>query len=479
MPTKAAKRGNPASAKRRGLTLARALRTSRHGPQGSSVLEGSAVKQILPGDMSVNSTRRVFLGAALAGATFLGSLLPAAAQETIKVGILHSLSGTMAISETTLKDVMLMLIEEQNKKGGLLGKKLEAVVVDPASNWPLFAEKARELIAKDKVSAVFGCWTSVSRKSVLPVFKELNSILFYPVQYEGEESERNVFYTGAAPNQQAIPAVDYLAKEEKVQRWVLAGTDYVYPRTTNKILEAYLKSKGVKSEDIMINYTPFGHSDWQTIVSDIKKFGSAGKKTAVVSTINGDANVPFYKELGNQGIKATDIPVVAFSVGEEELAGIDTKPLLGHLAAWNYFQSIKTPENDAFIKQWKAFTKNDKRVTNDPMEAHVVGFQMWVKAVEKAKTTDPDKVIDALPGIEAPNLTGGVSKMLPNHHITKPVFIGEIKPDGQFDVVWKTDGLVPGDAWSKELDGSKDLIGDWVEKKCGNFNVKTGKCGGA
>jgi urea transport system substrate-binding protein len=401
----------------------------------------------------------------------------ATAQDTIKVGILHSLSGTMAISETTLKDVMLMLIDEQNKKGGLLGKKLEAVVVDPASNWPLFAEKARELISKEKVAAVFGCWTSVSRKSVLPVFKELNNILFYPVQYEGEESERNVFYTGAAPNQQAIPAVDYLAKDEKVQRWVLAGTDYVYPRTTNKILEAYLKSKGVKPEDIMINYTPFGHSDWQTIVADIKKFGSAGKKTAVVSTINGDANVPFYKELGNQGISAKDIPVVAFSVGEEELAGIDTKPLIGHLAAWNYFQSIKDPKNDEFIKKWKAFTKNDKRVTNDPMEAHVIGFDMWVKAVEKVKSTDPDKVIDALPGIEAPNLTGGISKMLPNHHITKPVLIGEIKGDGQFDVVWKTSGLVPGDAWSKELDGSKDLIGDWVDKKCGNYNTKTNKCG--
>ena len=401
------------------------------------------------------------------------------AQETIKIGILHSLSGTMAISETTLKDTMLFLIDEQNKKGGVLGKKLEAVVVDPASNWPLFAEKARELITKEKVSVVFGCWTSVSRKSVLPVFKELNSILFYPVQYEGEESERNVFYTGAAPNQQAIPAVDYLAKEEKVQRWVLAGTDYVYPRTTNKILEAYLKSKGVKDADIMINYTPFGHSDWQTIVADIKKFGSAGRKTAIVSTINGDANVPFYKELGNQGIKAKDIPSVAFSVGEEELAGIDTKPLVGHMAAWNYFQSIKNPGNAEFIKKWQTFTKNAKRVTNDPMEAHVIGFAMWVKAVEKAKSTEPDKVIAALPGTEAPNLTGGVSKMLPNHHITKPVFIGEVRGDGQFDVVWKTPNLVPGDAWSKHLDGSKDLIGDWVTKKCGNFNTKTNKCGGA
>jgi urea transport system substrate-binding protein len=402
-----------------------------------------------------------------------------AADDTIKVGILHSLSGTMAISETTLKDVMLMLIDEQNKKGGVLGKQLEAVVVDPASNWPLFAEKARELIEKDKVAATFGCWTSVSRKSVLPVFEELNSILFYPVQYEGEESSRNVFYTGAAPNQQAIPAVDYLMNEEGVQRWVLAGTDYVYPRTTNKILEAYLLQKGVAQEDILINYTPFGHSDWQTIVSDIKKFGSAGKKTAVVSTINGDANVPFYKELGNQGVKATDIPVVAFSVGEEELAGLDTKPLLGHLAAWNYFMSVDTPENSAFIDEWHKFIKNDKRVTNDPMEAHYIGFNMWVKAVEKAGTTDPAKVIDAMIGVSVPNLTGGLSAMMPNHHITKPVLIGEIQDDGQFNTVWETPGLVVGDEWSDYLEGSKDLISDWrAPMSCGNFNVKTGKCGG-
>jgi urea transport system substrate-binding protein len=430
-------------------------------------------------DIATSHSRRRWLAAAAGLVLGLSGFTSAMADDdTIKVGVLHSLSGTMAISETTLKDTVLFMIDEQNKKGGVLGKKLEAVVVDPASNWPLFAEKARELITKDKVSVVFGCWTSVSRKSVLPVFKELNSILFYPVQYEGEESERNVFYTGAAPNQQAIPAVDYLMKEEKVKRWVLAGTDYVYPRTTNKILEAYLKSKGVAQEDIMINYTPFGHSDWQTIVADIKKFGSAGKKTAVVSTINGDANVPFYKELGNQGIKATDIPVVAFSVGEEELAGIDTKPLLGHLAAWNYFESIKTPANEKFIKEWQAYTKNPKRTTNDPMEATYIGFNMWVKAVEKAKSVDADKVIDALPGTETPNLTGGIAKVLPNHHITKPVFIGEIKANGQFDVVWKTPGLVAGDAWSKELPDSKDLIGDWVGKKCGNYNTKTNKCGG-
>ena len=412
--------------------------------------------------------------------TAAGALLAGAVQaaDTIKVGVLHSLSGTMAISETTLKDTVLMLVDEQNKKGGVLGKQLEAVVVDPASNWPLFAEKARELLAKDKVDVVFGCWTSVSRKSVLPVFEELNGLLFYPVQYEGEESSKNVFYTGAAPNQQAIPAVDYFMGELGIERWVLAGTDYVYPRTTNKILEAYLKAKGVKDEDIMINYTPFGHSDWQSIVAEIKKFGAAGKKTGVVSTINGDANVPFYKELAAQGIKAEDIPVVAFSVGEEELSGLDTAPLVGHLAAWNYFMSVDTPENAAFIEQWKTFIKNPKRVTNDPMEAHVIGFNMWVKAVEKAGTTDVDKVSDAMIGIEVPNMTGGMAKMLPNHHLTKPVLIGEIQADGQFETVWETDDLVPGDAWSDYLPGSKDIEADWVNLKCGNYNAVTKKCSG-
>ena len=403
----------------------------------------------------------------------------AAAQEPIKIGVLHSLSGTMAISETTLKDVMLMLIEEQNKKGGVLGRPLEAVVVDPASDWPLFAEKARELVQVAGADVVFGCWTSVSRKSVLPVFEELNSILFYPVQYEGEESQRNVFYTGAAPNQQAIPAVDYLMNEEGVERWVLAGTDYVYPRTTNKILEAYLQSKGVAPEDILVNYTPFGHSDWQTIVSDIKAFGSAGKKTAVVSTINGDANVPFYKELANQGVKAEDIPVVAFSVGEEELAGLDTTPLVGHLAAWNYFMSGDTPENAAFIETWQKFIGSESRVTNDPMEAHYIGFNMWVKAVEAAGTTDTDAVIDAMIGVAVPNLSGGFSAMMPNHHITKPVLVGEIQGDGQFETVWQTSGLVPGDAWSDYLPDSAPLISDWRKPmSCGNFNTATGQCGG-
>ena len=410
--------------------------------------------------------------------TVLGSQAYAA-DDTVKIGVLHSLSGTMAISETSLKDTLLMLVEEQNKKGGVLGKKIEAVVVDPASNWPLFAEKARELIQKDKVAAIFGCWTSVSRKSVLPVVEELDGILFYPVQYEGEESSKNVFYTGAAPNQQAIPAVDYLLKQG-IKRWALVGTDYVYPRTANKVLEAYLKSRGFTDKDIMISYTPFGHSDWQSIVADIKKFGGAGEKTAVISTINGDANVPFYKELANQGVSARDIPVIAFSVGEEELAGIDTKPLVGHLAAWNYFESVDSDLNDDFVEKWHKFTGNEKRVTNDPMEATYIGFNMWVQAVEKAGTTDYNAVQDALIGISVPNLSGGIATMMPNHHITKPVFIGEIQDDGQFEIVDSTSGTVVGDAWSDYLPGSRDLISDWRKPmSCGNFNVTTGKCGGA
>ena len=420
----------------------------------------------------MNLFKKAGRGLAIAGtATALVLGGAASAAKPIKVGVLHSLSGTMAISETTLKDTILMMVDDLNKNGGLLGKKVEAVVVDPASNWPLFAEKARELITAKKVDVVFGCWTSVSRKSVLPVFEELNSMLFYPVQYEGEESSRNVFYTGAAPNQQAIPAVDYLMSEDggAAKRWVLLGTDYVYPRTTNKILRAFLKAKGVADSDIMEQYTPFGHSDWQTIVADVKKFASAGKKTAVVSTINGDANVPFYKELGNQGIKAEDIPVVAFSVGEEELSGIDTASLVGHLAAWNYFMSAESPENTDFIKKWKAFIKNSKRVTNDPMEAHYIGFKMWTQAVEQAGTTDVDAVRQAMYGQKVTSLTGSIAEMLPNHHLTKPVLIGEIQDDGQFETVWKTSGPVPGDAWSDFIPESKKLTADWrYPWVCGN-----------
>ncbi len=421
----------------------------------------------------LETARRALLTAAvIAGAAgAAGAQTQGQPQGTIKIGVLHSLSGTMAISESTLKDTILMMVDDINKKGGLLGKKVEAVVVDPASNWPLFAEKARELLTKDKVAAVFGCWTSVSRKSVLPVFEELNGLLFYPVQYEGEESSNNVFYTGAAPNQQAIPAVEYLMSEEggAVKRWVLEGTDYVYPRTTNKILEAFLKSKGVKDEDIKINYTPFGYSDWQTEVAAIKSFAAAGKKTAVVSTINGDANVPFYKELANAGVKASDIPVIAFSVGEEELAGIDTKNLVGHLAAWNYFESVKNPTNEAFIKQWHDFIKNPKRVTNDPMEAHYIGFKMWTQAVRQAGTTDVDAVRQAMYGQKVQAPSGFVELMNTNHHLSKPVMIGEIRPDGQFDVVSATKGTIKADAWSPYLAEDKGKVADWTYPwVCGN-----------
>jgi urea transport system substrate-binding protein len=409
-----------------------------------------------------NTIRGLMAGAALLALAWQ----PARAEDTIKIGVLHSLSGTMAISESTLKDTVLMMVDDLNKKGGLLGKKVEAVVVDPASNWPLFAEKARELIQKDHVAVVFGCWTSVSRKSVLPVFEELNGLLFYPVQYEGEESSNNVFYTGAAPNQQAIPAVEYLMGKEggEVKRWVLEGTDYVYPRTTNKILEAFLKAKGVPAEDIMINYTPFGFSDWQTEVAAIKKFGAAGKKTAVVSTVNGDANVPFYK-----GIKASDIPVVAFSVGEEELAGFDTKNLVGHLAAWNYFESVKNPTNEAFIKEWHEFIKNDKRVTNDPMEATYIGFKMWTQAVLQAGTTDVDAVRQALYGQKVKAPSGFTEVMNTNHHLSKPVMIGEIQANGQFQIVSKTKEAIKADAWSTYLPEDKGKVADWTFPwVCGN-----------
>jgi urea transport system substrate-binding protein len=419
----------------------------------------------------MNTSRRLIgqsLTAVALGVASLGLSPLAFAADTIKVGVLHSLSGTMAISETVLKDTVLMAIDEINAKGGLLGKKLEPVVVDPASNWPLFAEKAKQLIGQDKVVATFGCWTSVSRKSVLPVFEELNSLLFYPVQYEGEELSKNVFYTGAAPNQQAIPAVEYLMSKAGggAKRFVLLGTDYVYPRTTNKILRAFLKSKGVKDSDIDEKYTPFGHSDYQTIVADVKKF-AAGGKTAVISTINGDSNVPFYKELGNAGLKAKDVPVVAFSVGEEELRGVDTKPLVGHLAAWNYFQSIKAPANNDFIAKWSAYAKakgiaghKDKPLTNDPMEATYIGFNMWAQAVKKAGSTDTDKVIAAMAGQTYTAPSGITSMMDPkNHHLHKSVFIGEIKADGQFNVVWKTPGPVKAMPWSPfiaENKGKKD-----------------------
>ena len=421
------------------------------------------------------SIRSIFYSTLSASALCITSATAVVACENpIKVGVLHSLSGSMAISETTLKDAMLMLIEQQNASGGLLGCELEAVVVDPASDWPLFAEKARELLTVNEVDVIFGNWTSVSRKSVLPVIEELNGLLFYPVQYEGEESSKNVFYTGAAPNQQAIPATDYLLEELGVEKFALLGTDYVYPRTTNNILESYLKDKGIAADDIFVNYTPFGQSDWATIVADVVALGEDGKQVGVISTINGDANIGFYKELAAAGISADDIPVVAFSVGEEELSGLDTSNLVGHLAAWNYFQSADSAANADFIAAWKAFA-GEERVTNDPMEAHFIGFNMWVNAATEAGTTDVDAVRSAMYGQEYPNLTGGTAVMLPNHHLAKPVLIGEIQADGQFDIISQT-SEVPGDAWTDFLPASAVLKSDWKDLGCGMYNVETETC---
>jgi urea transport system substrate-binding protein len=424
---------------------------------------GRGVVRILEWRKLMKTARHSWLYALVASVFLLGAAAPgSAADDTIKIGILHSLSGTMAISESILKDLMLMQVAELNANGGLLGKKVEPVVVDPASNWPLFAEKARELISKDKVAAVFGCWTSVSRKSVLPVFEELNGLLFYPLEYEGEESSYNIFYGSSVPDNKAIPAVQYLMSEDggSVKRFILEGTDYVYPRTSNKIIRAFLKSKGVADEDIMENYTPFGFSDWQTEVSKIKAFGSSGKKTAVISTVNGDANVPFYKELANQGVKASDIPVIAFSVGEEELAGVDTKPLVGHLAAWSYFESVNTPENKAFITKWHAYNHDPKSVTNDPMESAYILFHMWVQAVQQAGTTDVDAVRQAMIGQKVTSPSGFEVVMGPNHHMAKPVMIGEIQSNGQFAIVYKSKALPPN-AWSPYVEANKGKVADW------------------
>jgi urea transport system substrate-binding protein len=393
----------------------------------------------------------------------------ATAADTIKVGVLHSLSGTMAQSETPIKDIVLMGIDEINAAGGVLGKKLEPVVEDPASDWPLFAEKAKKLLVEDKVATVFGCWTSVSRKSVLPVFEKYNGLLFYPVQYEGEECSKNIIYTGATINQQATPAVDYLmsAQGGNKKRFYLIGSDYVYPRTTNKVLRLYLtKKKGVKEADIAEEYTPFGHQDYQTIVGKIKRFSSGGS-AAVLSTINGDSNVPFYKEFANQGLRSENAPIMAFSVAEDELRGMDTSSLVGHLAAWNYYQSVDTPQNKKFVQAFKAYAKKnnlpggDKRVTDDPMEAAYFGVYIWKQAVEKAKSFEVPAVRKAVYGQEFLAPGGKIKMDEANHHTYKPVLIGEILKDGQFKVVSRSKGLVKAEPWSQYTSPDKGC--DWVK----------------
>jgi urea transport system substrate-binding protein len=396
----------------------------------------------------------------------LACAVPAAAEDenTIRVGILHSLSGPMAISESVLKDTVLMLIAGQNDKGGLLGRKLQPVVVDLGSDSDLFAEKARDLLTKETVAVVFGCWTSVSRKAVLPIFEELNGLLFYPVRNEGEESSRNIFYTGAAPNQQAIPAIQYLMSKEggAARRWVLLGTDYVYSRTTNRILNAYLTAEGMSPEDIMTIYTPLGHSDWREIIEKIKAFGSAGKRTAVISTIIGSANTSFYKELVAQEVDASTLPVMAFSIGERELLSVDPKPLVGHLAAWNYFQAVVSKENDAFIKMWTDFNGQRDKITNDPMEATFIGFRMWAQAVVQAGTTDVNAVRQAMYGQRVKAPSGFEVVMNTNHHLSKPVMIGKINASGTFDIIWQSMSPVRGDAWSKYIPDSAKRTSDWT-----------------
>jgi len=383
----------------------------------------------------------------------LGMLWAATAysQDTIRVGILHSLSGTMAVSERTLKDSLLMLIEKQNQRGGLLGRTLEPVVLDPASSWPLYAEKARQLIEREGVAVIFGCWTSASRKAVKPVVEELGGLLFYPVQYEGQEFSPNIFYLGATPNQQALPAVNYLLQEEGIERWILAGTDYIYPRTANRIILAHLQSQGISSEDILLSYTPFGHGDWQRIVAEFLRFASEGKRTAVVSTINGDANIHFYRELAAQRITSHELPVLAFSISEEELSLMEPEPLRGHMAAWNYFMSLENSRNEAFISSWRDFMDDKSRLTNDPMEAHFIGFHMWLAAVEKAGTVETNAVREAMIGVSAPNLSGGMSRMEPNHHIKKPVYIGKVEANGQYHILWQSQQYIPADPWSEYL----------------------------
>jgi urea transport system substrate-binding protein len=402
----------------------------------------------------------------LTGVAFSLLAATSAPAETVKVGVLHSLSGTMAISETSLKDVLLFTFDEVNKSGGVkvAGKSymVEPVIVDPASNWPLFAEKAEQLLVKDKVAVVFGCWTSVSRKSVLPVFERNNGLLFYPVQYEGEELSKNIFYTAEAVNQQAIPAVDYMLAEGK-KKFYLLGSDYVYPRTTNKILKQYLKSKGIPESDIEEIYTPFGHTDYQTIVAAIKKF-AAGGKACVISTLNGDTNVPFFKEFANAGLTSETCPVVSFSISEDEFRGLPAKELMGHLGCWTYFMSIKSPENKEFVSSFMTWLKDPKvtgtdykvsgidakgRVTCSPMNLSRIGVHLWKQAVEKAGSFEVDKVREAMYGLKFKGPAGMV-EMQKNHHLINHAFIGETLATGQFKII-KTMHNVAGEPFSEKF----------------------------
>ncbi len=396
------------------------------------------------------------LGMAVTCASAAAATAPAEKDATpVKVGVLHSLSGTMAISETSLRDVLLFTFDEINKSGGVIGRKIDPVVVDGASNWPLFAEKAKQLLDQDKVAVTFGCWTSVSRKSVLPVFEEKKGLLFYPVQYEGEEMSHDIFYTAEAVNQQATPAIDYMLGKG-FKKFYLLGSDYVYPQTTNLILLEYLQSKGVPLENIgggfkkdetgaIISagkYTPFGHTDYQQIVAEIKQF-AAGGKACVINTLNGDTNVPFFKEYAAAGLTAETCPVVSFSIAEDEFRGLPAKQLVGQLGCWTYFESIKSPENKKFIDDFQKWLKTttatgivkEGRVVDSPMVLSYDGVYLWKKAVEQAKSFDVEKVLAELEKGITFDGPGGIVKTQKNHHLTKNVYIGETKADGQFKIL--------------------------------------------
>jgi urea transport system substrate-binding protein len=431
-------------------------------------------------------TRREFVkgtlvaGAGVAAGVGFPSIITAQGKEPIKVGVLHSLSGTMAISEAPIKEVVLMAIEEVNKAGGVLGRKVQPVVEDPASNWDLFAEKAKKLLLQDKVATVFGCWTSVSRKSVLPVFEKNNGLLFYPVQYEGEECSKNVIYTGATINQQATPGVDFLMSKDggSKKKFYLLGSDYVYPRTTNKILRLYLtKVKKVPESAIAEEYTPFHHQDYQTIVGKIKSF-AAGGDAAVINTLNGDTNVPFFKELANQGVTADRCPTMSFSFAEVELQTLDVKPLVGHFASWNYFMSIKTPENLKWVAAYKAWAKKagiaDKQaVTDDPMMHAYVHVKLWAEAAKKAESVQVDKVLKTLENLQISSPVGKYKVDPENHHTWKPVFIGKIREDGQFEIVNRTKDWVRPAPWSEVTYPGRGC--DWSKGGKGSFDMVGGK----
>ncbi|ODA68028.1 Aliphatic amidase expression-regulating protein [Methyloligella halotolerans] len=411
---------------------------------------GAAVGHVDNASQKVIGTAKDLIGQSQGLVSTVGRYFADLESGAIKIGILHSLSGTMTASERPLQELLVMMIEKCNAEGGVLGRPLEAVIMDPRSEPKRYAEQAKTLIEEHGVAAIFGCWTSASRKEVLPVVESLDSLLFYPSQYEGEEESSNIFYTGATPQQQAIPAVDYLLSQGK-QRFFLLGTETIYPRTTNAILTAYLHSKGIKQSAIAEHYTPFNHRNWEDTVAWIKSFGAAGD-AAIVTTVSGDANIYLFRELAEQGVTAASIPAMTLSIGEAELPALAGPELSGHLAAWNYLHEIDSAENRRFVNDWRRFCGAPNVVTDDPMEATWIGFHLWTKAVEKAGTTDTASVRDSLSGMRLLAPSGYEVVMdETNHHLHKPGFIGRMTSDARIVPVWHSEGLLNPRPWSPWL----------------------------